>query len=384
MSFFTDTCLIPWWLLWLLLPLLGLLLGWLIWGRFQKMVGDLRAEVKRLKSRISDLEAELEKCRAKKAELNSALTLCEGRLKESAMGSSKASGTKSSTDMGSSKASGSKSSTDMGSSKASATKSSTDKGSSKASGTKSSSDKGKTTPSGKSAATPTPTPPASKPLGIASTTAAAAPAASAPSGGGSKNMYAALKPDNLQVVEGIGPKMNEVLKKHGVHTWAELGSSNFTALRGILDKENPTRYRIIDPKTWPAQAKLAHEGEWDQLIAMQKQLDSGRSGGSDHETDSKVEKMLIKLGVLKRWKQDDLKAVEGIGPKIEGLLKADGIDTWRKLSNANVTTIQEILNKAGKRYKLADPGTWPKQAGMCADGKWDELTAYQDELNGGK
>ena len=377
------------------------------------MVGDLRAEVKRLKSRISDLEAELEKCRAKKAELNSALTLCEGRLKESAMGSSKASGTKSSTDMGSSKASGSKSSsdkgstamgsskasgsksssdkgsTDMGSSKASGSKrftdkSSTDKGSSKASGTMSSSDKSKITPSDKSAATPPPTPPASKPLGIASTTAAAAPAASAPSGGGSKNMYAALKPDNLQVVEGIGPKMNEVLKKHGVHTWAELGSSNFTALRGILDKENPTRYRIIDPKTWPAQAKLAHEGEWDQLIAMQKQLDSGRSGGSDHETDSKVEKMLIKLGVLKRWKQDDLKAVEGIGPKIEGLLKADGIDTWRKLSNANVTTIQEILNKAGKRYKLADPGTWPKQAGMCADGKWDELTAYQDELNGGK
>ena len=368
-------CKFPWWL-WFLLPfLLGLLLGWLIWGRFQKMVGDLRAEVKRLKSRISDLEAELEKCRAKKAELNSALTLCEGRLKESAMGSSKASGSKSSSDKGS---------TDMGSSKASADAPVTKKSSAKASGTKSSSDKGKTTPSGKSAATPTPTPPASKPLGIASTTAAAAPAASAPSGGGSKNMYAALKPDNLQVVEGIGPKMNEVLKKHGVHTWAELGSSNFTALRGILDKENPTRYRIIDPKTWPAQAKLAHEGEWDQLIAMQKQLDSGRSGGSDHETDSKVEKMLIKLGVLKRWKQDDLKAVEGIGPKIEGLLKADGIDTWRKLSNANVTTIQEILNKAGKPYKLADPGTWPKQAGMCADGKWDELTAYQDELNGGK
>ena len=316
------------------------------------MVGDLQTEVRRLKSRISELEAELEKCRAKKAELNSALTLCEGRLKESAKVTSKASAA------------------------APATKTSSAKAPSKS----------KATPSVKSAATPPPTPPASKPLGIASTPAAAAPtpAPAAPSGGGSKNMYAALKPDNLQVVEGIGPKMNEVLKKHGVHTWAELGSSNFTALRGILDKENPTRYRIIDPKTWPAQAKLAHDGEWDQLIAMQKQLDSGRSGGSDHETDSKVEKMLIKLGALKRWKQDDLKAVEGIGPKIEGLLKADGIDTWRKLSNAKVSTIQEILNKAGKRYKLADPGTWPKQAGMCADGKWDELTAYQDELNGGK
>ena len=117
---------------------------------------------------------------------------------------------------------------------------------------------------------------------------------------------------------------------------------------------------------------------------MQKQLDTGRAGVSNHETDSKVEKMLIKLGVLKKWKQDDLKAVEGIGPKIEGLLKAGGIDTWRKLSNAQVSVIQGILNNAGKRYKLADPTTWPKQAGMCADGKWDELTAYQDQLNGGK
>jgi predicted flap endonuclease-1-like 5' DNA nuclease len=312
-------CKFPWWL-WFLLPfLLGLLLGWLIWGRFQKMVGDLQAEVRRLKSRISELEAELEKCRAKKAELNSALTLCEGRLKES----NKA-------------------------------------------------------PAAKAAPTPPPAPAPSKPLGIASTpTPAPAPAAKT-------NMYAALKPDNLQVVEGIGPKMNEVLKKHGVHTWAELGSSNFDALRGILDKENPKRYRIIDPTTWPAQAKLANDGEWDKLIAMQKQLDTGRSGVSDHETDSKVEKMLIKLGVLKRWKQDDLKAVEGIGPKIEGLLKADGIDTWRKLSNAQVSTIQDILTKAGKRYKLADPTTWPKQAGMCADGKWDELETYQDQLNGGK
>ena len=322
-------CKFPWWL-WFLLPfLLGLLLGWLIWGRFQKMVGELQAEIKRLKSRISDLERELEQCTAKKAELNSALTLCEGRLKESQ--------------------------------KAPVVKAAA------------AAPVVKATPVAPKA-TPPPAAP-SKPLGIASTPAAAAP---------KKNMYAALKSDNLQVVEGIGPKMDEVLKKHGVHTWAELGSSNFDKLRGILDKENPKRYRIIDPASWPAQAKLANDGDWDSLIAMQKQLDTGRAGVSNHETDSKVEKMLIKMGVLKRWKQDDLKAVEGIGPKIEGLLKADGIDTWRKLANAQVSTIQEILNKAGKRYKLADPGSWPKQSGLCADGNWDELEKLQDELQGGK
>ena len=94
--------------------------------------------------------------------------------------------------------------------------------------------------------------------------------------------------------------------------------------------------------------------------------------------------MLIKLGVLKRWKQDDLKAIEGIGPKISQLCHDAGITTWRALSETPVSRLQEILDAAGPRYKLADPGSWPRQAGLAADGKWDELQAYQDELNGGK
>lgn len=99
-------------------------------------------------------------------------------------------------------------------------------------------------------------------------------------------------------------------------------------------------------------------------------------------------KSTAKQGIVavggKKQKLDDLKLVEGIGPKIEKLLKDDGIDTWRKLSNANVEDIQAILDKAGKRYQLADPGTWPKQAEMCADGRWDDLKEYQGFLKGGK
>lgn len=93
---------------------------------------------------------------------------------------------------------------------------------------------------------------------------------------------------------------------------------------------------------------------------------------------------MVRLGLIKRYKQDDLKAVEGIGPKIEQLLHNAGIKTWRALSTTAVSKIQEILDEAGSRYKLADPGTWPKQAEMAADGKWDELKEYQDYLQGGK
>ncbi len=195
--------------------------------------------------------------------------------------------------------------------------------------------------------------------------------------------FAALKEDNLQVVEGIGPKMNSFLNSHGIRTWAELASTNAKDIKKLLDKEG-NKYRIIDPETWPQQAALARDGKWEELIALQKKLDTGRKNQTTAETDSKVEKLLVKLGILKKWDKDDLKAIEGIGPKIESLLHKEGIKTWRDLSVAPVSRIQSILDNAGKRYALADPGTWPKQAELAADGKWEELEKYQDYLQGGK
>lgn len=81
---------------------------------------------------------------------------------------------------------------------------------------------------------------------------------------------------------------------------------------------------------------------------------------------------------------DDLTKVEGIGPKISGLLIDAGIPTFAALAETDPDRIREILAEAGSRYKSHDPSTWPKQAGMAAEGKWDELKAWQDELDGGK
>jgi predicted flap endonuclease-1-like 5' DNA nuclease len=86
----------------------------------------------------------------------------------------------------------------------------------------------------------------------------------------------------------------------------------------------------------------------------------------------------------KKWKWDDLKIVEGIGPKIEELLHNAGIKTWEALSETSVDRIKEILDAAGPSYQIHDPGTWPKQAGLAAEGKWDELKKWQDELDAGK
>ncbi len=86
----------------------------------------------------------------------------------------------------------------------------------------------------------------------------------------------------------------------------------------------------------------------------------------------------------KTVKADDLKKIEGVGPKIAGLLQADGIKTFADLAKAKQPKLQAILEAAGSRYKMHNPTTWPEQAKLAAAGKWDELNKLQDELKGGK
>ncbi len=86
----------------------------------------------------------------------------------------------------------------------------------------------------------------------------------------------------------------------------------------------------------------------------------------------------------KKIKQDDLKVVEGIGPKIEGLFHNFGIKTWKALGETSVEKCQEVLTSGGDRFRMHKPNTWPKQAKLASEGKWKELKKWQDDLDGGK
>lgn len=86
----------------------------------------------------------------------------------------------------------------------------------------------------------------------------------------------------------------------------------------------------------------------------------------------------------KKIKENDLKIIEGIGPKIEELFKTSGILTWKSLSETSVDRCNEILDKAGDRFRIHDPGTWPRQSKLAYEGKWEELKKWQDSLDKGK
>lgn len=106
--------------------------------------------------------------------------------------------------------------------------------------------------------------------------------------------------------------------------------------------------------------------------------------GTTPTTDKKAEKPPKSIPVAQSPTKDDLKKIEGIGPKIEGLLNADGIHTFSELSKTPVGRLQSILDKAGPRFMLARPASWPQQATLAANGQWDDLNKLQAELRGGK
>jgi len=81
---------------------------------------------------------------------------------------------------------------------------------------------------------------------------------------------------------------------------------------------------------------------------------------------------------------DDFTKIEGIGPKINQIMIDGGVTTYAAMAYAKPEQLKDILAAAGNRYKMHNPTTWPTQAKLAEEGKWDELKTLQDELDGGK
>lgn len=93
---------------------------------------------------------------------------------------------------------------------------------------------------------------------------------------------------------------------------------------------------------------------------------------------------LAKIAMGKKIKENDLKIVEGIGPKIEELFHNFNIKTWQQLAQTSADKCQEVLDSGGKRYRLHDPASWPMQAKMAHEGHWKQLAEWQEKHRAGK
>jgi predicted flap endonuclease-1-like 5' DNA nuclease len=208
--------------------------------------------------------------------------------------------------------------------------------------------------------------------------------------------------DDLEIIEGIGPKIAELLRNKGIRTFRQLADTEPSSIRSMLDEAGPT-FRISDPGTWPEQSELASRNRWTALAELQQILDKGvRRSSPRSDADALRAQLAERDAELERLRRDpeldlvaakaagfavkgadDLKVVEGIGPKIEQLLHADGVKTFAQLSRTSPAAIRTILEKAGPSFALAKPETWPEQAALAANNQWRALKALQDVLTAG-
>ena len=82
--------------------------------------------------------------------------------------------------------------------------------------------------------------------------------------------------------------------------------------------------------------------------------------------------------------KEDLTKVEGIGKKIESLLNKNNICSYKQLAKSTISNLKAILESGGSKFSLHNPSSWPKQAKLAADAKWDDLELLQKQLKGGK
>lgn len=211
--------------------------------------------------------------------------------------------------------------------------------------------------------------------------------------------------DDLELIEGIGPKIAQLLHAKGIVTFAQLADTPTARIQEILDEAGP-HYRIADPGTWAEQADLAARNRWGALRALQDVLDAGVRVDA-RGLKATVEDLKRQLAARPAAAQavsrerpldtdrakaagfsvkgmDDLEIIEGIGPKIAELLKQAGFVTFAQLAEATPAQIQPILDAAGPNFKLADPQTWPDQSALAAMNQWGALKALQDQLTAGR
>ena len=224
---------------------------------------------------------------------------------------------------------------------------------------------------------------------------------------------------DFAAIEGIGPKISEIIQKGNIKTFGALSNTSSTQIQSLLDGAG-SKYNMANPGTWPDQASLAANNRWGALKSLQDVLDggvypdgsnkSGKSGSGDssekRNADSKQDADSKRIGELEKEiaqmrksqsidlkaakaagisikSDNDFTAIEGIGPKIDGLIQDDGIQTFSALSDTSPNHIQTILDNAGPKYQMANPGTWPDQASLAANNRWGALKALQDVLDGG-
>lgn len=137
--------------------------------------------------------------------------------------------------------------------------------------------------------------------------------------------------------------------------------------------ERPSSRSQANPVVEIARVGVAGVGPADQTTGQGTSMTSPSNLDTHDETEIELDLEAAAFVLGSKVRVDDLKAVEGIGPKIAELLESAGIGSWRRLAETDVAELSALLDQAGPRFRIHDPGSWPAQAELLAAGRWDEF-----------
>jgi predicted flap endonuclease-1-like 5' DNA nuclease len=198
-------------------------------------------------------------------------------------------------------------------------------------------------------------------------------------------------PDDLLLIEGIGPKINQALIASGVTKWKQVRDADEATLRAAIEKAGITFAPSIT--TWSGQAKYLCDGDKVGFTAYTEFLTSGQDaskGGQsveDYITQARP-RIAAAMAAGKddlhtKDGKDNLQIVEGIGPKFNQACLDAGIDTFVKLSQASEDDLRAALTSAGLSFAPSLP-TWAKQAELLAKGDRAAFDEYVSFLVAGR
>ena len=163
------------------------------------------------------------------------------------------------------------------------------------------------------------------------------------------------EPDDLTMIEGVGPKSAQALHAAGITTFAQVAAMTREALETTIKSQG---VRLVGgAESWPQQAKLAAAGDLTALEDFQQRVKSG----------------LV---------TDDLTMIEGIGPKSAQALNAAGITRFIQIAALAPEELESLIKSSGVRL-VASTETWPQQARLAAEGDLTALEELKTRIKGG-
>ncbi|GAB4412032.1 MAG: hypothetical protein Fur0044_06260 [Anaerolineae bacterium] len=215
---------------------------------------------------------------------------------------------------------------------------------------------------------------AEKAAGRAATAAPAAVAPAAEAAASVETSAPPAAPAAKKTPEEIKAQREAMLARRQAKTAGE----DAPATPAAVPVAAPEPVQPTAPKRSPEEIKAQREA----MMAKRAQRAAGGPVEAEAEAKAKIEAappVRAQAGAA----PDDLKVIEGIGPKIAGLLNSAGITTFAQLAETEVSRLEQLLVEANLR-RLADPGTWPEQAKLAAAGDWEAFKALTDQLKGGR